>query len=162
MNHHHMSKRPSHGATHTLRLTFEYRGSHVRLAHVERVHMIAPMPGSSHAPQAGSVGYWIEVRGKKGSLLHHMVLHNPIRSDQEIFSNDPERTVSRQPRKTVAGQFTILVPRHSRGHRFPSLWLAVGEPSEPAQPMARHRFDALRNFDPNEPEGGGRPLGGKE
>lgn len=131
----------------TLRLTFAYQGDEVRLIRSERVAMITP-PSHPHAPQEGQAGYWFEVHGAGGELLYHRALHNPIRTDIEVFSDDPAQTISRVPDPNPSGEFTVLVPDLPDADSF-----ALHGPPTAAEPGLRaaqsrriisYSFDELR------------------
>jgi hypothetical protein len=108
-------KQPPARSSYTLRLTFAYSGNEVRLIRSERVAMITP-PAHTQPPQEGQTGYWFEVHGAKGDLLYHRALHSPIRTDIEVFSDDPEQTISRVPNPKPEGEFTLLVPDLPNAH----------------------------------------------
>src|SRR5438270_12916067 len=88
--------KPSPRSSHTLRLTFAYDGNQVRLLRSQRVAMVTP-PAVTPAPEKGQSGSWLEVRDAKGALLYHRAIHDPIRTDVEVFSDDPAQTITRVP-----------------------------------------------------------------
>jgi hypothetical protein len=93
----------------TLRALFTYRGNTVAFAGSSRVDMIAP-PAVTPRPEKDQTGYWIEVRAADGTLLYHRTLHDPIRVDVEVFSDDSKQTITRVPIAEPRGEFEVLVP----------------------------------------------------
>jgi hypothetical protein len=92
-----------------VRLLFEYEGENVTLVSRQPVDMVPP-PSDALDDFAGHKGFWAELRAADGSLVHRQVMHNPIRRDVEVFSDDPSQTISRAPAEKHAGAFAILVP----------------------------------------------------
>jgi hypothetical protein len=131
----------------TLRLTFAYNGNEVRLLRSQRVAMIAP-PSVTAPPEKGQSGYWFEVRGDKGVLLYHRVVHEPIRTDVEVFSDDPKQSITRVPKAKPQGQFTLLVPDLPEAHSFHFFGTPPGakQRSAPARELVAHSFEELRRF----------------
>jgi hypothetical protein len=43
-------------------------------------------------------------------------LHNPTRNDAEVFSDDPEQNISREPTPKRTGVFVVVVPDTEKGH----------------------------------------------
>jgi hypothetical protein len=133
--------------SHALRLTFAYDGNRIRLIRSQRVAMMAP-PSVTAPPQEGHCGYWFEVRDRNGALLYHRVVHDPIRTDHEIFSDDPKQSITRVPKMKPEGQFTLLVPEMTDAHSFH----LFGSPpdgetrarSAPSRELVVHTFDELR------------------
>jgi hypothetical protein len=94
---------------HAVRLIFEYEGTDIRLVSRQRVEMIPP-PGDRPADQRSAQGMWVEVRDAGRNALYRRVLHDPVRHDTEVFSDDPERSVARVPVERPRGTFAVLVP----------------------------------------------------
>lgn len=134
-----------------VRLTFAYDGDDVRLLSRQRVEMTIP-PGDAVEGHEAQVGFWVEVRGVDGRLLHRRVMHDPIQRTVEVFSDDPEQTVSRVPVQRPEGVFTLVVPDvedadHvaliSSGPQLPGARAAAREiarfPMRPAPPGSRRQ-----------------------
>lgn len=140
----------------TLRLTFAYQGDEVRLVRSERVAMITP-PSLPYAPHEDQAGYWFEVHGAGGELLYHRALHSPVRTDIEVFSDDPKQTIARAPNPNPSGEFTVLVPDLPEADSF----ALHGPPAEPGLRAAQsgrllsYSFDELRNAGRVKTEGRG-------
>jgi hypothetical protein len=129
----------------TLRLTFAYDSTGIRLINSQRIEMIAP-PAVTPAPQAGQAGYWVELRNAQGELLYHHPLSNPLQVDFEVFSNDPKQPLMRVPNPNPKGEFTVLVPDVSGAATF----ILNGPPTgaatqfEPSKELLRLTLDQIR------------------
>jgi hypothetical protein len=99
------SRRPS-----AVRLIFSYEGNDIKLESRQRVNMVTP-PGEppESGPQEQS-GFLVEVRDRAGRALRRQFLHDPIRYDAEVFSDDPEQSVARIPVERPSGVFVVVVP----------------------------------------------------
>jgi hypothetical protein len=137
-------------ADHTLRVAIDYKGTVIRIAGSERVAMIAP-PSVTTAPRKGQSGFWFELRDAAGRLLFHRALHNPIRTDVEVFSSDPSRSIARVPVAEPEGRFELLVPDVPGAQSL----VLYGSPAEPAFAPAKEllRVDVaeLRKAPPGTP-----------
>jgi len=138
---------------HTLRLTFAYDGSEVRLIRSQRVEMIAPPPVTP-CPEEGQSGNWFEVRDEKDTLLYHRVLHDPMPTSVEVFSNDPQQSIFRIPEPDPKGQFTLLVPDLPDARQFVFHGTLPDAESDfpPSRPLVRRSFDELRRFESDPPD----------
>jgi hypothetical protein len=103
-----------------LRLIFEYDGNQVRLLSRQPVAMVVP-PSDPVAGYQGQKGCWCEVLDATGQVLFRRVLHDPIRADVEVFSNDPQRSLSRHPLAHPKGGFAVVVPDLDRAKTL-TLW----------------------------------------
>jgi len=141
---------PTH--THSLRLTFAYKGDKLDLVNTERLNMktpaaVAPPPGKS------SLGYWLEIRDAQGKLLYHQILHDPLRKHVEIYSDAPRQPgIRRVERPDSQGEFAVLVPDVPDARTF----TLYGNPARSApvhgrakaieaQSLAKFSFDRLRS-----------------
>ncbi len=133
---------PSTGASQqskrTLRLTFSYEGSTVRLVSRQSVEMITP-PASPYPIREGQTGFWYELRERGGKVLYQRAVHNPIHFDVEIFSDDPQQPMSRQKVDNPSGIFVLFVPDIPEGYNVVlfSSPLTQEEATKPAQELAR-------------------------
>ena len=144
--------------THALRLTFDYRGSALRLTDSRRVEMVAP-PVVAPPPKPGQSGYWIQVTDAAGRIVYHRSLHNPIAVDTEAYAPDRTQTITRVPLPTREGQFTVLFPDLPAAQAFALHGPAdPGAPSTPAQELLRLDVETLRKFRPGRRDG--RPGSG--
>ena len=91
------------------RLTFEYDGDDVRVVSQEHVEMLAP-PDDEELLSHGDAGYWVEVRDDDGSVLYRQVVHDPIRTDAEVFPEDPSQPIERVQLDRPKGVFQVVVP----------------------------------------------------
>jgi len=162
------------GVRHTLRLTFAYDGSDIRLVRSQRVEMIAP-PSVTEPPQEGHVGHWIEIRDAAGKLLYHRHVHQPIRTDTEAFGSEGKAAMTRAAKAKPKGQFTLLIPDlpgaasfHFFGPPHGARSKAASGTGSTATPvsghaaasveLARHSFDELRQTAANRPDGSTGPA----
>jgi hypothetical protein len=68
-------------------------------------------PPDDHALlEQGKSGYWVEVRDADNAVLYRQVLHNPIRTDAEVFPEDPSEPIRRVPIEHPQGVFQVVVP----------------------------------------------------
>lgn len=127
----------------TLRLTFAYDENGIRLLRSQSVEMIAP-PSVVPPPPKGQAGYWFEVRDAKGELVHHRPLHDPVRNDLEVFSDDPKQSITRVPNPNPRGEFTVLVPDLPDAAALILMGPPMGKPFAPSVELLRYSFDQLR------------------
>jgi hypothetical protein len=93
----------------TLRLVYAYEGDEIKLVSKQSVDMLLPSPESK--PEAlDSFGLKYELRNKEEHPLFGNIIENPLRSDIEVFSDNPERTVRRVEMPKKKGVFVLLVP----------------------------------------------------
>jgi hypothetical protein len=92
-----------------VRLRFTYEGDEVSLVSRQPVEMTAP-PTDKLSGYEDEQGFWIEVRSGQDQTLHRWVMEDPLRRDVEVFSPDPEQSVSRAPVEKVSGSFSVVVP----------------------------------------------------
>jgi hypothetical protein len=152
---------PPPRSSHTLRLTFAYDGNDVKLVRSQRVAMVTP-PSVTPAPEKGHSGYWFEVRDVKGARLYHRAVHDPIRTDVEVFSDDPVQTITRVPIAKPKGQFTLLVPDLPDAHSFHLFGTPAGAKGlAPSRELIHHTFEDLHRWRVDGPGGAAR-QGGKE
>jgi len=147
VSHPHFTQTPPRHS-HSLRLTFAYTGSQVRLARVERVAMLAPA-AVAPPPEGPQAGYWIEVRDAAERLLYHRPLQDPLRADVEVFGDEPGEPIYRVANKKREGEFEVLVPdfpeaTHFSVHGPPPKARTVRGPSKE---LVRHEFSELRRLD---------------
>ncbi|MEO7971324.1 MAG: hypothetical protein ABI698_08495 [bacterium] len=97
-----------------MRLTFSYQGDQVKLVSQEPVEMTVP-PSDSLSGYAQHKGFWAELKSDQDKTLFRRVLHNPTRNDAEVFSDDPDQSISRAPAPNRKGVFTVVVPHTEKG-----------------------------------------------
>ncbi|MGW8362558.1 hypothetical protein ACWGK1_18530 [Streptomyces wedmorensis] len=106
-----------------IRLTFEYRGQHIELVGSEPVDLVIPdapagqqgfsvgLPQSRADAQPDvSVGYRVDVLNARGKRIHSRPLDDPIRTEAEVRSTDPDRPFTHEPINQPKGRFFVLVP----------------------------------------------------
>jgi hypothetical protein len=114
-----------------VRLTFSYQGDQVKLLSQQPVEMtVAPSdPLKGYEEQKG---FWAELKSDKDKTLYRRVLHNPTRTDAEVFSDDPEQSISREPAPKRTGVFVVVVPDTEKGHEV-TLSRSIGQPDIEAE-----------------------------
>ena len=120
------SPAPSAGSPTAMRLTFSYRGDQVKLVSQEPVEMIVP-PSDPLQGYEQHKGFWAELKSDQDKTLFRRVLHNPTRNDAEVFSDDPEQSISRAPAPKRKGMFVVVVPHTEKG-RDVTLSRSTGNP----------------------------------
>ena len=139
------SKRPfeqqAARSSRTLRLTFAYEGSSVRLISRMSVEMITP-PASPIPIHEGQSGFWYELRDRTGRALYQQALHNPIRVEAEVYPEDQSQPIRHVPIRHPRGTFDLLVPDLAEGDTV-VLYSSPLEPAKsaaPAREIARFRL----------------------
>ena len=121
------SPESSAGSPTAMRLTFSYQGDQVKLVSQQPVEMTVP-PSDPVKGYEEQKGFWAEVKGDQDKTLFRRVLHNPTRNDAEVFSDDPEQSISRAPAPKRKGVFVVLVP-HTEKSREVTLSRSSGNPN---------------------------------
>lgn len=96
-------------STKAVRLTFSYEGDKVKLISQQVVEMTVP-PSDPVKGFEKHKGFWAELKSKQDKTLYRRVMHNPISNDAEVFSDDPEQSISREPAPKRKGVFVVVVP----------------------------------------------------
>jgi hypothetical protein len=119
-------------------MVFSFDGDQVSLVSQESVEMVVP-PSDTIPSAAGQKGFWYELRDAQDRPLYRRVMHQPMREDVEVFSDDPKQTVARQPAPDRKGVFVVLVPDVAEGHTvtLSSSPRSVRLAHEPAKEIAR-------------------------
>lgn len=97
-------------ATGSVRLIFEYDGEEIRLISEQEVALVPPASDSKVA-RADEAGFWLELRDAKLQVMHRQIIHDPIITHPEVFSDQPGKSIVRSPTPSKKGAFTVLVPR---------------------------------------------------
>jgi len=127
---------PVGGPSRTLRLTFEYEGTTVRLLSRQAVEMLAP-PSDRTDEYANHAGFWVEVRDAEDRVLYRRILHHPIQWTREAPSGDPQRPFTRVPNDSKRGVFTVLVPDFPNAQHVRLVGSPPGEPARAAEEIMR-------------------------
>lgn len=125
------SVKPGAESPRAMRLTFSYQGDQVKLVSQEPVEMTVP-PSDPVKGYEQHKGFWAEVKTDQDKTLFRRVLHNPTRNDAEVFSDDPEQSISRQPAPKRKGVFVVVVPDTDKGHEV-TLSRSTGQPDIEAE-----------------------------
>jgi hypothetical protein len=108
------SGKPAAEPPKAVRLTFSYEGDQVKLISQLPVEMKAP-PSDPVKGYARHKGFWAELKNEEDRTLYRQVMHNPTRNDAEVFSDDPEEGISREPAPKRKGVFVVVVPDSDQG-----------------------------------------------
>jgi hypothetical protein len=92
-----------------IRLTFSYQGDSINLISRQSVEKLVTIPPESKSPEHISET-WFELSDSKRNVIHRQNLNNLIRKDMEVFSDDPNNSISRHKVDEMKGTFSILVP----------------------------------------------------
>jgi hypothetical protein len=97
-----------------LRLTFSFDGDNVKLVSQQTVEMVVPTsdPVKGFSKQEG---FWAELKTEQNKTLYRRVMHNPTRTDAEVFSGGPDQNISRAPTPKRKGVFVVVVPDTEKG-----------------------------------------------
>jgi hypothetical protein len=120
------SVQPSAESPTAMRLTFSYQGDRVKLVSQQPVEMTVP-PSDPLKGYEQHKGFWAELKSDQDKTLFRRVLHNPTRNDAEVFSDDPEQSISRAPAPKRKGVFVVVVP-HTEEGREVTLSRSSGNP----------------------------------
>jgi hypothetical protein len=101
-------------STKAMRLTFSYDGDDVKLVSQQPVEMMVP-PSDPVKGFGEHKGFWAELKNEQDKTLYRRVMHNPTRNDAEVFSDDPEQSISREPAPKRKGVFVVVVPDTGKG-----------------------------------------------
>jgi hypothetical protein len=96
-------------APRAVRLTFTYEGDEISLISRQPVEMVV-MPTDPISGREVEVGSWVEVRNHQETTLYRRVMPQLFRRDVEVFSPDPQASISRSPQEAATGQFSVIVP----------------------------------------------------
>jgi hypothetical protein len=118
-----------------VRLIFQYEGEDLSLVSRQRVAMTVPPSEPLDVNLEERSGFWLEVRDKAGNALHRQLMHDPIRHDVEVFSDDPEQSVARVPVEHPSGVFSVVLPAPEDADHV----ALIGTPMEDRPALARAR-----------------------
>lgn len=119
-----------------VRLVFSFDGDHVTLTSQQPVEMVLP-PSDPVEGIEGHKGFWYELRDAQDRPLYRKAIHNPMREDVEVVSDDlRQHSVVRHPVPNRKGIFVALIPDTENG------W-AVTLSSSPRAPQLDHQPAAV-------------------
>ena len=128
------AKRATDKWNRTLRLTFSYEGSTVRLVSSQSIEM-KPPPAELEPIKKDQAGFYYELVDTHGRPLYQHVIHNPIRLEEEIFSSEPNAPILTQKVEDPRGIFELLVPDAPDAHSV-ILFSSPLDPAESGRPAA--------------------------
>jgi hypothetical protein len=101
-----MSLKNETNVTNAIRLTFSYKATDIKLISQNKIEKKLP-PSSNISNKSG---FWFEVIDDKQNVLYQRIISNPIRTDIEVFSNEPKESIMRQKISQIEGVFSLLIP----------------------------------------------------
>ncbi len=93
----------------SIRLTFSYKQNEITLISKQKIDMVLPLTKSDYLNKEHYNKFWYELTNDKHEVTHKQEINNPIKSDIEIFSDEPKQSISRQ-KSTQIGVFSIVIP----------------------------------------------------
>ena len=93
----------------SVRLIFEHDGDQIRLIKRQEVDMVPP-PSAAKSGYAQETGFWLEVRSAGMQVLHRQIMHDPVATHPEVFSDEPGKTIARSNEPSRKGAFTVVIP----------------------------------------------------
>lgn len=98
-----------------IRMILAFEGEQLHLVSQQSVEMVLPASDQLQDFRE-QTGFWYELRDARDRPLYRRVMHNPMRQDVEVFSDNPEQSLARQPVPNRKGVFVVLVPDTEEGH----------------------------------------------
>lgn len=136
---------PDESPLRTLRVTFAYDGTTVRVVSRQAVDM-RPTSSDPVYDYQGRSGTWFEVRDTTGRVLYRRMVQDLMPVDMEAPSGDPERPFTRVKAER-RGAFVLTMPNLSRAQSIVLFASPDEDPRKPAREIGR--FD-LRGPEPKE------------
>jgi hypothetical protein len=112
-----------------------FEGEQVHLVSQQSAEMVLP-PSDQVQDLQEQKGFWYELRDACDRPLYRRVMHNPMQQDLEVFSDDPEQSIARQPAPNRKGVFVVVVPDTEEG-RTVTLSSSRHQVEQPATEIAR-------------------------
>jgi hypothetical protein len=119
----------------TLRLTFAYEGTQVRVVARQAVDM-RPAPSDPVYDYQGQAGHWFEVHDAGGRVIYRRSTHDLMPVDVEAPSGDPERPFTRAGTER-RGTFVLTIPNLSRGQSLVLFASPEDDARKPAREIGR-------------------------
>lgn len=93
----------------SLRLTFTYHGTDIKLQSLQHVNM-KPFPSESIQKMEMRKGSWYEIKDSKDHTLYRRIIPDPVSLAMEVKSDDPDAPIKWEEIKNTEGLFVIVVP----------------------------------------------------
>lgn len=77
------------------RLTLSYKGPNIELISDQKIEKVHP-PSNLLDTKNIKSGFWYELTDDNHNTLYQKSISNPIQTDVEVFSNEPEGSIMRQ------------------------------------------------------------------
>lgn len=128
-----------------VRVTFSYDRDAVTLIGQQPVRMTV-FPSHPLTKYEEQSGFWYIIKDESGKALYRRIIQNPIRVEQEIFSNNPSEGIIRKPIAHPKGQFQILIPNISQATslEFMSSPLEIDKQFHPAKILTKFSLKTIQ------------------
>ena len=93
-----------------VRLTFSYEGNRIDLVSKQKIQKRLPGHISPDIQKGQTPGFWLELSNDNRRLLYRQIIDNPIRIDTEVFSENPNESITRHELADIKGAFSLLIP----------------------------------------------------
>jgi hypothetical protein len=93
-----------------IRLTFSYEGNKIRLISKQKIQKRLPGRISPDIQKGQTPGFWLELSDDNWRLLYRQIIDNPIRIDTEVFSENPNESITRHELADIKGNFSLVIP----------------------------------------------------
>ncbi len=93
-----------------VRLTFSYEGNRIDLISKQKIQKRLPGRISPDIQKGQTRGFWLELSNDNRRLLYRQIIDNPIRIDTEVFSENPNESITRHQLVDIKGTFSIVIP----------------------------------------------------
>jgi hypothetical protein len=99
----------------SLRLTFSYEGSNIKLILLQKVNIIPP-PSDQISSCEDYSGFWYTLNDANGRPLYRRITQYPFYVGGEVFTEKIDGSIYHREVKDLNGIFVILVPDISEGY----------------------------------------------
>jgi hypothetical protein len=93
-----------------VRLTFSYEGNKIDLISKQKIKKRLPVPPRLGIQKEQTPGFWLELSNDNKRLLYRQIMDNPIRIDTEVFSENPNESITRHELADPKGTFSMVIP----------------------------------------------------
>jgi hypothetical protein len=93
-----------------VRLTFSYNDNKIHLISKQKIQKRLPSHTSPDIQKGQAPGFWLELSNDNRRLLYRQIIDNPIRIDTEVFSENPNESITRHELADIKGIFSLVIP----------------------------------------------------
>ena len=127
----------------SLRLTFQYDSSGIRLIRRTRRGKPAPRSDPGGRPAAAD-RIFLELRSRDGRTTYRQILRDPIPQSAEVF--EPDGTIRSVPVRRPSGVFSVVIPSERRNDHLVILAGPAVELGAPGFVVRRERRGQTREI----------------